>query len=125
MFRKIEFPPMTMAQDRDMLRDGLTNAGVDMGKSGEWLDPLYKVLQEHIVSGCKGDKSIPDGSPTIQYFRVGPAVITDPNQLPEDVFKETGGFIVAMQDIWGSRNWIFPHITSAPKIDDNNDTISL
>ncbi len=124
MFRKIEFPPMTMDQDRRMLSEGLSNAGVDMSKSGEWLDPLYKVLQEHIVSGCRGDTSISVASPTIQYFRVGPAVLTG-DQLPGDVFDETNGFIVAMQDIWGSRNWIFPHVDGVPKIDDDNDVMTL
>lgn len=125
MFRKVEFPPLTMDQDRKMLADGLSNAGVDMSKSGEWLNPLYVVLQEHIVSGCAGDESVSGSNATIDYFRVGPAVITDEDQLPDDVFRESGGFVVAMQDIWGSRNWLFPHINGAPKIDDNNSVISF
>lgn len=116
---------MTMDQDREMLREGLFNAGVDMSKAGEWLNPLYSQLQEHIVSCCRGDMSLSDASPTVQYFRVGPAVVTDRDQLPADVFDETNGFIVAMQDVWGSRNWIFPHVDGVPKIDDNNDVMTL
>lgn len=116
---------MTMAQDREMLREGLVNAGVDMSKSDEWLNPLYDVLQEHIIEGCKGDKSVSDSSATIDYFRVGPAVITEPDQLPGDVFDETGGFIVAMQDIWSSRNWIFPHVDGVKQIDDSNNVMKL
>ena len=95
-----------------------------MVNSNEWFPAFYEDLQKHILSLCRGDRNTSDDLPSKEYLTVGAAVVTD-GSLPKDILDESGGFVIAVQDLWRARDWIFKMATRPPVLDDENDSIEL